>query len=89
MANDRKAVGGGVYNKDGVTSVGGHIGPVGAAIGIDKGKPFGSANINGKKIGSFGPQDKDEDLKNAAKAVKSMSKEDKMKKIKQAQDLKK
>ncbi len=38
----------------GVVSVGGKIGPVGAAIGLDKGKVFGSANVRGKIIGSFG-----------------------------------
>ncbi len=51
-----KGTGGGIYNKGGVKSIGGRIGGVGGSLGVDHGKPFGSANINGKSIGSFGPQ---------------------------------
>jgi hypothetical protein len=49
----------GAYNDRNVTSVGGHIGSYGAAVGYDKKKKkiFGSANKRGKKIGSFGPQE--------------------------------
>lgn len=49
----------GVYNQNGVTSIGGKLGPVGAALGMDHGVPFGSANVNGKVVGSFGPQGND------------------------------
>ncbi len=52
----QRFLGGGMYNKGGVKSVGGHIGPFGGALGLDRGKPFGSANINGRMIGHFGPQ---------------------------------
>ena len=52
--------GGGSYNRDGVRSIGGRVGIgknyVGGAIGMDKSKPFGSVNVNGKVLGSFGPQ---------------------------------
>lgn len=43
-----------------VVSVGGKIGPVGGSIGLDKGKLFGSANVNGKVVGKFGPDEKKE-----------------------------
>ncbi len=53
-------IGGGVYNKGGIKSIGGRIGTnknyVGGTLGIDRGKPFGSYNISGKVGGSFGPQ---------------------------------
>ncbi len=59
FSKDVKA-GGGSYNRGGVRSIGGRVGIgknyVGGSIGMDKSKPFGSANINGKVIGSFGPQ---------------------------------
>ncbi len=47
----------GIGRAPGVVSAGGRVGPIGASIGISKGKPFGSANIKGKIIGKFGPQE--------------------------------
>jgi hypothetical protein len=49
---------GGVYNQDGVKSVGVRVGKYGAAVGVDKGKPFGSVNKGGRIKASFGPQGK-------------------------------
>jgi hypothetical protein len=53
-------VGGGVYNSNGIKSVGGRIGTnsnyVGGTLGLQGRQPFGSANVNGKIMGSFGPQ---------------------------------
>lgn len=52
--------GGGTYSDKNVKSIGGRIGSkqnfVGGTIGVAKGKPFGSYNVNGKVKGSFGPQ---------------------------------
>lgn len=53
---------GGTYNQGGVKSIGGRIGTnksyVGGSVGLDKGRPFGSYNVNGQVKGSFGPQGK-------------------------------
>lgn len=56
-------ISGGVYREPGLTSIGGSIGRpgsniIGGTIGIDRGKPFGSVNVKGKVIGSFGSQGK-------------------------------
>jgi hypothetical protein len=39
-------------------SMGGHIGPIGGTLGIDRktNKTFGSINYKGKILGQFGPQ---------------------------------
>lgn len=59
MKAREKIVGGGVGSAPGIVSVGGHVGPLGGTVGLDHGKPFGSANVNGKSLGSFGPQGND------------------------------
>lgn len=46
----------GMYQEPGITSVGGHIGDFGGALGMDLGRLFGSVNKKGKIMGKFGPQ---------------------------------
>lgn len=50
----------GTYSDKDVKSIGGRIGNkknfIGGTVGIDKGKPFANANVNGKQVGRFGPQ---------------------------------
>lgn len=53
--------GAGAYNQGGTMSVGAHTPPIngmslGGSVGMQQGMPFGSANVNGNQIGSFGPQ---------------------------------
>lgn len=51
----------GTYSEKDIKSVGGRIGSkknyVGGTLGISKGKIFGNANIKGKQVGKFGPQE--------------------------------
>lgn len=55
-------INGGPYKEGSIKSFGGTIGTknnfVGGTIGMDKNKPFGSYNVNGKIKGKFGPQGK-------------------------------
>lgn len=44
----------GIGTGPGVVSVGGRVGNIGGAIGMQNGKPFGSANVGGKIVGKFG-----------------------------------
>lgn len=50
----------GTYADKNTKSVGGRIGNkknfIGGTVGIDKGKLFANANVNGKSVGRFGPQ---------------------------------
>lgn len=51
-----------VYTEPGLASLGGFANlpggnEVGGTLGVDNGQPFGSANVNGNNLGSFGPQD--------------------------------
>ena len=59
-----------VHKELGIISAGGRVGNVGGTIGLDRGKPFGSVNVGGKVVGSFGPQGDDMPRKKKKRLIK-------------------